>query len=160
MTALPCPGLLSGDGRAVEDVGRGNDDGAISARAMLYLRRYAFWNGSLHGVPRTITSVYHAGELRLMAHSATPSSRDPSKEGTHMHLLWSGCLTESKETFLEGKAAFKNVYDVTTEYRNELVNRSESFGDAKSIAHMDDEEFHVDRQCRIIEIDSIVNASL
>ncbi|KAH8783453.1 hypothetical protein F5883DRAFT_360602, partial [Diaporthe sp. PMI_573] len=88
-------------------------DGAYGARAM----------HSYDGNARTYSSTYHAGTgtLQLYAHHVTGPTTPGGRPEYHMTQLRTFGMTDTRDAFVEGATAFRNLRDRAREHRDGFI---------------------------------------
>ncbi|WEW61564.1 hypothetical protein PRK78_007055 [Emydomyces testavorans] len=99
-------------------------DGAIGARAIHSLQTYRQKTPVYDNNIYTISSTYHAGQLKMYGHSAAQPNGPGTQPEYYMHQLNAYSMTGDQEIFLKGATAFKNAMDLTKEYRNTAIARA------------------------------------
>lgn len=104
-------------------------DGALGARAMHSLQNYGAEEPVYDGNAYAFSSIYHTGTLKLYAHHATaPTASRPSRGRPEYHTTQLGAfaLTGSRDAFVEGVTAFRNLRDLAKQYRDTLIQTANS----------------------------------
>ncbi|KIE02323.1 hypothetical protein MAJ_01981, partial [Metarhizium majus ARSEF 297] len=98
-------------------------DGAYGARAMHALQNYQETEPMYDGNAYTYSSTYHAGTgtLQLYAHHVTAPTTSERQPEYHMTQLRSFGMTDSRETFVAGAAAFRNARDSAKRHRDSFI---------------------------------------
>lgn len=98
-------------------------DGAYGARAMHALQNYGRTLPVFDGNAYTFSSTYHAntGTLQLYAHHVTAPTTEGGRPEYHMTQLRSFSMTDTRETYVEGAAAFRNARLVAKRRRDAII---------------------------------------
>ena len=96
-------------------------DGAVGARAMQALQNYGKEKSIYDGKAYTVSSTYYAGTLKLYAHHVTPPTAPGGRPEYHMTRLRGFGMTDSRETFVQGATAFRNLRDWAQTQRNGFI---------------------------------------
>ncbi|KAH7316668.1 hypothetical protein B0I35DRAFT_409844 [Stachybotrys elegans] len=110
-------------------------DGAVGSRAMHSLQNYGTEKPQYDGKVYTFSSVYHGGMLQLCAHYVTAPTTEGGRPEYHMIRIRGFAMTDSRDTFVEGAGALRNMLDLAERYRSDFIqaaNISTSTGDNRS----------------------------
>ncbi|OAA40001.1 hypothetical protein NOR_05995 [Metarhizium rileyi] len=95
--------------------------GANGSRTMHALQNFKLAKPEYDGKAYSFSSTYHDGTLKLYAHHVAA----PVKAGgrLHYHMTQAGAfaLTHSRESFVQGAAAFRNARDLAKQYRDDFI---------------------------------------
>lgn len=116
-------------------------NGAIGARAMQSLHSYGQSGPVYDNNAYTISSTYHAGQLKMYGHSVAQPKGSGTQPEYYMHQLGTWGMTDNSNTntFLRGATAFKNAADLTAEYRNTAIARANKVA-AQTIGEEEDDD--------------------
>jgi hypothetical protein len=137
------------NGSAAVAVRQACHDGAIGARAMQSLRSYRQDMPAYDNNISAISSTYHAGTLKMYAHSVAQPNGPGTRPEYYMHQLRSFAMTDTADSFRQGATAFKNAMDLTAEYRNAAIARANEIA-AQTI---DEEEEDTTESCNGYSLD-------
>lgn len=97
-------------------------DGALGARVMHSLQSLG-GTEDYDGKAYAASAIYHGeGDLKLFTHHMTQPRGPGTLPHTHMNRIKALNLTDSPQSFREGRVAFRNVADKTSEYRVQFIN--------------------------------------
>jgi len=98
-------------------------DGAFGARTMHSLQNYGFDEPVYDGNAYTFSATYHAGTgtLQLYAHHVTAPTTPGGRPEYHMTQLRTFGMTDTRETFVGGATAFRNLRDLAEDHRNAFI---------------------------------------
>ncbi|KAG8413130.1 hypothetical protein J3459_015773 [Metarhizium acridum] len=120
-------------------------DGAYGARAMHALQNYGEAEVAYDSNAYTYTSTYHDGQLKLYAHHVTAPRMAEERPEYHMTQLRSFGMTDTRETFIAGATAFRNVRDSAERHRNNFIRAANARADLATAAVQEDlAEIHHD----------------
>ncbi len=100
-------------------------DGAFGARAMHHLTNYGA-EETYDNKAYTFTFVYSLGFLEIYAHHMSQSGGPKTLPCYHMIRLGAWDLQGSRQSFIDGATAFRNLRDLAAELREELLATAES----------------------------------
>ncbi|ROW16501.1 hypothetical protein VPNG_02890 [Cytospora leucostoma] len=101
-------------------------DGALGARAMHSLQNYGAEEPVYDGNAYAFSSIYHGGQLKLYAHHVTAPTAPREQPEYHMTLLRVFATIDTRERFLEGATAFRNLCDLARQYRDTFIQTANS----------------------------------
>ena len=126
-TMHDCPFLPNLFGEAKAPKGSGDIaerqacyDGAMGARAMHHLQSYATAEIYDHNA-YTFTFTYSRGFLEIYAHHMSQPDGPCTQPHYHMTSLASYALRHSRQTFIEGATALRNLRDIAHELRESFL---------------------------------------
>ncbi|KAK0655232.1 hypothetical protein B0T16DRAFT_317809 [Cercophora newfieldiana] len=98
-------------------------DGAIGARGIHSLQNYGEEEPAYDGRAYTFSSTYHDGQLKTYAHHVTaPTTTTPGgRPEYHMTQLRTFGMTDTRETFVQGATAFRNLRDLARRHRDDFI---------------------------------------
>ena len=114
-------------------------NGAIGARAIQSLHAYGQTEPTYDNEAQTISTIYHAGQLKMYGHSVAQPNGPGTRPEYYMHQLGAYAMTHSKDSFRGGATAFKNARDLTQEYRNDAISNANKVA-AQATGEDDDED--------------------
>jgi hypothetical protein len=97
------------------------NDGAFGARAMHTLQNYGEEQPDFDGNAYAFSCTYFFGVLRLYAHHVTKPSPPGRRPEYHMTALRGFDMMDSRESFLEGATAFRNIRDLARSHRDGFI---------------------------------------
>ncbi|KAG8410642.1 hypothetical protein J3459_017024 [Metarhizium acridum] len=124
-------------------------DGAYGARAMHALQNYGEAEVAYDSNAYTYTSTYHDGQLKLYAHHVTAPRMAEERPEYHMTQLRSFGMTDTRETFIAGATAFRNVRDLAERHRNNFIRaakRQSRPGDGSAYTAWQDADYALQQQ--------------
>ncbi|KAK3336901.1 hypothetical protein B0T19DRAFT_471902 [Cercophora scortea] len=96
-------------------------DGAMGTRGMHTLQNYGEEEPAYDGKAYTISATYYAGTLKLYAHHVTPPTAPGGRPEYHMTKIRGFEMTDTRETFIQGATAFRNVRDLAQRHRDSFI---------------------------------------
>ncbi|KAK2743055.1 hypothetical protein FQN57_005011 [Myotisia sp. PD_48] len=96
-------------------------NGALGARAMHELQTYSNAERIYDTKAYTITATYLAGMLKLYSHHIIPSAKPGWESETVMTLINAYALVGSRENFVQGVSAYRNLRDWAKEQRDQFI---------------------------------------
>ncbi|KAM0417372.1 hypothetical protein ACHAPT_012606 [Fusarium lateritium] len=101
-------------------------DGAYGARAMHALQGYRETEPVYDGNAYTFSSTYHAGTLKMYANHVTAPTTEREDPEYHMTQLRTFGMTDTRDTFIQGAAAFRNARDLAEQHRDGFIQAANS----------------------------------
>ncbi|GAB0145576.1 hypothetical protein EsHS_00006003 [Epichloe bromicola] len=116
-------------------------DGAYGARAMHALQNYGKSQPEYDGNAYTYSSTYHpaTGTLQLYAHHVTAPSPTGERQEYHMTPTGAYALTHSRESFVQGAAAFRNARDTARRHRDHFIQAANSRHLGRGVRQQDED---------------------
>ncbi|KAF3768323.1 hypothetical protein M406DRAFT_240293, partial [Cryphonectria parasitica EP155] len=96
-------------------------NGAIGTRAMHSLQNYGQEEPVYDSKAYTYSSTYHDGLLQLFAHHATAPATSGGQPEYHINKIRIFAMTDMRETFVQGAAAYRNLRDLATQQRATFI---------------------------------------
>ncbi|KAF3770680.1 hypothetical protein M406DRAFT_336294 [Cryphonectria parasitica EP155] len=111
------------DGSAAVMMRQARYNGAVGARAMHSLQNYDREELVYDGNAYTYTTTYHGGTgtLQLYAHHATAPATPEGQPEFHMNQLRGFIMTDTRERFVEGATAYRNLRDLAKKHRDAFI---------------------------------------
>ncbi|EED21222.1 conserved hypothetical protein [Talaromyces stipitatus ATCC 10500] len=111
------------DGSASVAKRQASYDGALGARGMHSLQEYGKDEPEFDSNARTLTSIYHNGQLQMFTSHPSKSTTSNRTE-YYMTQLRSFSMTDNPDTFREGATWYRNGRDWAKEQRDEATRRA------------------------------------
>ncbi|KAL8791169.1 MAG: hypothetical protein Q9195_006008 [Heterodermia aff. obscurata] len=99
-------------------------DGAVGARGIHKLQTYNQKVPTYDNKAYTISTAYHAGQLKMYSHHLRQPNGPGTDEEYYMELLSSWSLVGGRLTLLEGMIVFRNAEDWTKAQRNAVIEHA------------------------------------
>lgn len=96
-------------------------DGAVGARVMHSLQNYGQEEAVYDGQAYTYISTYHNGQLQLYAHHTTAPATEGDRPEYHMTQLRGFTMTDTRETFVQGATAYRNLRDLAKQHWDTFI---------------------------------------
>ncbi|KAM0421261.1 hypothetical protein ACHAPT_010983 [Fusarium lateritium] len=109
------------DGSAAVAARQARYDGAIGSRIICTLQNHGREESCYDGQAKTFTSTYHDGTLKLFAHHITAPITEGGRPEYHMTQLRTFAMTDTRETFVQGATAFRNVRDLAKRHLDSAI---------------------------------------
>lgn len=99
-------------------------DGALGARGMKCLQKYAGVEKDVDGKAYTLTCVYQSGQLTMYACHPIPSKEPGGPPGYAMTQLEAFAMTGNQESFQRGVAAYRNGQNWAKQQRDAIIKQA------------------------------------
>ncbi|KAH6889926.1 hypothetical protein B0T10DRAFT_572089 [Thelonectria olida] len=109
------------DGSAAVATRQARYDGAIASRGIHSLQNYSREEPQYDGRAYTYSSTYQDGTLKLYAHHVAAPTTEGGRPEYHMTKIRGFDMTDTRETFVQGATAFRNVRDLAKRHRDGFI---------------------------------------
>ncbi|KAF3768489.1 hypothetical protein M406DRAFT_221844, partial [Cryphonectria parasitica EP155] len=112
------------DGSAAVILQQACYDGAVGTRAMHSLQNYSREELVYDRQAYTYSSTYHDGQLKLFAYHATAPAAPGEQLQYYINQLRTFGITDTRETFVQGASAYRNLRDLAMQQRNTFIEEA------------------------------------
>lgn len=109
------------DGTAAVALRQALYDSVMGARGMHSLQYYREEEPVYDGKAYTYSGTYYGGILKLYAHHLTAPTTHGQRPEYHMTQLRTFAMTDTREAFVQGAAAFRSLRDLAKEHRDSFI---------------------------------------
>lgn len=114
------------DGSAAVMVRQARYDGAVGTRTMHSLQNYGQEKPVYDSKAYAYSSTVHNGQLQLYTHHTTVPTTLQGRPEYHMNQLRTFGMADTRETFVEGATAYRNLRDLAKQHRDTFIQDANS----------------------------------